>query len=53
MHQYKAKQLKAFTNSNLLDFCGITGYDLDDILNANDNEIFEITDAEFRRFNEV
>lgn len=53
MYQYKAKQLKAFTNNILLDFCEITGYDINDILNANDNEIFEISDAEFRRFNEV
>lgn len=53
MYQYKAKQLKLFTNNTLLDFCEITGYDINDILNADDNKIFEISDVEFRRFSEV
>lgn len=53
MIKYTVRQLKKLGESQIFNFCEITGYDIDELLNSEDSEIYEMSDSEYKRFREV
>jgi len=52
--KWKAKVLREkFTKITLLDFCEITGYDYEEIMDSDDDVLYEMSDAEFRRWKDT